>query len=92
MEVLIRPIVTEKMNKLGETLNRFGFIVDKRADKLQIKNNIDYLIDKLSLQDYLKSYDYTLSGGWQQRFLRSSASDIIKSTNHFVSLTRCCRI
>lgn len=38
-------------------------------DKLQIKNNIDYLIDKLSLQDYLKSYDYTLSGGWQQRFM-----------------------
>ncbi|MBN2778029.1 MAG: 50S ribosomal protein L23 [Bacteroidales bacterium] len=45
MEVLIRPIVTEKMNKLGETLNRFGFIVDKRADKLQIKNAVEKMYD-----------------------------------------------
>lgn len=37
MDILIRPIVTEKMTKQGETFNRYGFIVDKRADKLQIK-------------------------------------------------------
>ncbi|PLX08179.1 MAG: 50S ribosomal protein L23 [Marinilabiliales bacterium] len=45
MEVLIRPIITEKMTKLGETLNRYGFIVDKRADKLQIKNAVEKMYD-----------------------------------------------
>ncbi|MDD2385426.1 MAG: 50S ribosomal protein L23 [Bacteroidales bacterium] len=45
MEVLIRPIITEKMTKLGETLNRYGFIVDKRADKLQIKVAIEKMYE-----------------------------------------------
>lgn len=45
MEVLIRPIITEKMTKMGEDLNRYGFIVDKRADKLQIKSAIEKMYD-----------------------------------------------
>ena len=43
MEVLFRPILTEKMTKLGEKLNRYGFIVDKRADKLQIRKEVEDL-------------------------------------------------
>lgn len=45
MDILIRPIVTEKMTKQGETLNRYGFIVDKRADKLQIKSAIEKMYE-----------------------------------------------
>ena len=45
MEVLFRPILTEKMTKLGEKLNRYGFIVDKRADKLQIKEAVEKMYD-----------------------------------------------
>ncbi len=41
MEILLKPIVTEKMTALGEKLNRYGFIVDKRANKLQIKKTIE---------------------------------------------------
>ncbi len=41
MDILVKPIVTEKMTKQSETLNRYGFIVDKRADKLQIKNAVE---------------------------------------------------
>jgi large subunit ribosomal protein L23 len=37
MDILLKPIVTEKMTAQGENLNRFGFIVDKRANKIQIK-------------------------------------------------------
>ena len=40
MDILIKPIVTEKMTKQSETLNRYGFIVDKHADKLQIKSAV----------------------------------------------------
>lgn len=41
MDILIKPIVTEKMTKQSETLNRYGFIVDKRADKLQIRSAVE---------------------------------------------------
>ena len=43
MNILIKPVVTEKMTAQGESLNRYGFIVDKRANKLQIKNAIEEL-------------------------------------------------
>ncbi len=41
MDILIKPIVTEKMTGLGESLNRYGFVVDKSANKLQIKEAIE---------------------------------------------------
>jgi large subunit ribosomal protein L23 len=41
MEVLVKPIITEKMSTLAEKLNRFGFVVNKQANKLQIKNAVE---------------------------------------------------
>ncbi|MGM9764153.1 MAG: 50S ribosomal protein L23 [Candidatus Cryptobacteroides sp.] len=41
MGILIKPIVTEKMTIQGEKLNRYGFIVDKDANKLQIKTAVE---------------------------------------------------
>lgn len=43
MEILFRPIVTEKMNRQGEKLNRFGFYVNCKADKYQIKLAVEAL-------------------------------------------------
>ena len=40
MTVILKPIITEKMTSLGEKLNRYGFVVDRRANKLQIKQAI----------------------------------------------------
>ncbi len=40
MDIIKKPVITEKMTEMGETLNRYGFIVDKRANKLQIKEAI----------------------------------------------------
>jgi large subunit ribosomal protein L23 len=37
----MKPLVTEKMTKLGETLNRYGFIVKKDVNKLAIKQAIE---------------------------------------------------
>lgn len=45
MDILIRPIVTEKITKLSEKFNRYGFIVNKRADKLQIKSAVEKMYD-----------------------------------------------
>ncbi|MBQ0078144.1 MAG: 50S ribosomal protein L23, partial [Bacteroidales bacterium] len=41
MGIIIKPIVTEKLTAQGEKLNRFGFIVDVKANKLQIKDAIE---------------------------------------------------
>lgn len=41
MDILIKPLLTEKMNVQGEKLNRYGFIVDPRANKIQIKDAVE---------------------------------------------------
>ena len=41
MEILIKPIVTEKMTDLGTVLNRYGFVVHKNANKIQIKQAVE---------------------------------------------------
>jgi len=41
MSIIIKPIVTEKITKDSEVFNRFGFIVDKKANKIQIKNAVE---------------------------------------------------
>lgn len=41
MEIIFKPVVTEKLTSQGESLNRYGFVVDKRANKLQIRSAIE---------------------------------------------------
>jgi len=41
MEVLIKPLVTEKMTGLSEKANRYGFVVNRKANKLQVKTAIE---------------------------------------------------
>ncbi|MBR5563488.1 MAG: 50S ribosomal protein L23 [Bacteroidales bacterium] len=41
MGIIIKPIVTEKLTIQGEKLNRYGFIVDREANKLQIKAAVE---------------------------------------------------
>ena len=41
MGIIIKPIVTEKLTDQGEKLNRYGFVVDRAANKLQIKETIE---------------------------------------------------
>jgi large subunit ribosomal protein L23 len=43
MNVIIKPVITEKMTAQGENLNRFGFIVHRKANKLQIKKAVEDL-------------------------------------------------
>lgn len=38
--ILIKPLITEKMNKISEKENKFGFIVDINANKGQIKRAV----------------------------------------------------
>jgi len=43
MEIIFKPILTEKMTILGEKLNRYGFIVDNKANKIEIKKAVQDL-------------------------------------------------
>ena len=43
MEIIKKPVLTEKMTILTEKLNRVGFIVDRRANKLQIKQAVEQM-------------------------------------------------
>jgi large subunit ribosomal protein L23 len=45
MDILYKPLVTEKMTGQSEKLNRFGFIVNRRASKDQIKKAVEQMYD-----------------------------------------------
>jgi len=68
MGIIIKPIITEKITKDGEVFNRFGFIVDKRANKIQIKLAVEAAygvsIVEVNTMNYRadRSVKYTKSG------------------------------
>ena len=41
MNILIRPVVTEKATALSETLNSYTFVVSNTCNKIQIKNEVE---------------------------------------------------
>ena len=56
MGIIIKPIVTEKMTVQGEKLNRDGFIVDRDANKLEIKSAVEQMynvtVDEVNTINY----------------------------------------
>jgi large subunit ribosomal protein L23 len=67
MSVLIKPIITEKQSQAVEKLNRFGFIVDSKANKLQIKQAVEKMygvsVESVNTMNYI--------GKVRQRYTRS---------------------
>ncbi len=43
MSILKRPVVSEKATRQGEKLRQYGFIVDKNANKIQIKKAVEQM-------------------------------------------------
>lgn len=41
MEILIKPIISEKMTDQSEELNTYGFEVHSRSNKIQIKEAVE---------------------------------------------------
>ncbi|APS37682.1 MULTISPECIES: 50S ribosomal protein L23 [Salegentibacter] len=41
MSILIKPIITEKATGDSELNNRFSFVVDNKANKIEIKNAVE---------------------------------------------------
>lgn len=40
-DVLIKPVLSEKVNRLTEKFNRYTFIVNRKANKLEIKKAVE---------------------------------------------------
>lgn len=57
MNVLVKPIITEKYTAEAEKFNRYGFVVDKRANKLEIKSAVEQMygvsVVKVNTQQYV---------------------------------------
>ena len=44
MDIIVKPIITEKITKMTEKFpNRFGFIVERRANKIEIGRAVEEL-------------------------------------------------
>jgi len=41
MSILIKPIITEKATNDSELFNRYAFVVDKNANKVEIKDAVE---------------------------------------------------
>ena len=67
MSVILKPIITEKMTQMGEKMNRYGFLVDRRANKLQIKQAIKdiYNVDVADVNTMI------IAGKSKSRFTKS---------------------
>ena len=57
MEILIKPIITEKMTSLAEKLNRYGFVVDRSSNKVQIRQAVEKMygvkVESVNTQQYV---------------------------------------
>ena len=57
MQILIKPIITEKMTSQAEKLNRYGFVVEQKANKIQIKQAIEKIygvtVKSVNTQQYV---------------------------------------
>ena len=57
MGIILKQVVTEKLTSQGEKLNRYGFLVEKTANKVQIKSAIEKLysvtVTAINTQNYV---------------------------------------
>jgi large subunit ribosomal protein L23 len=72
-EILIRPLVTEKMSAITEKQNKYGFIVALDANKIEIANAVEkaYGVKVLGVNtlryDGKRKFRYTTTGIIQGR-------------------------
>ena len=45
MSIIKKPVITEKMTLESEKFNRYAFVVDRKANKIQIKKAIEEQYD-----------------------------------------------
>ena len=74
MSILIKPIITEKATNDSELYNRYAFVVDKKANKLEIKAAVEKTYG-VSIES-IKTMNYPVS-----RKNKYTKSGIVQSTS-----------
>lgn len=69
MKIINKPLITEKMTALTEGQNRYGFMVDGNANKLQIKDAVEKMygvnVESVNTMNYKgKSKSRYTKAGW----------------------------
>ena len=77
MSVLIKPLITEKMTELSEKRNQYGFVVDRGANKVEIRKAIEdqYNVTVTNVNTMV------YAGKNKKRYTKSAILD--GRTNHF---------
>lgn len=77
MSVLIKPLITEKMTDLSDRRNQYGFVVDRKANKLEIRSAVEkqYNVTVTSVNTVI------YAGKSKKRYTKSAILDGRK--NHF---------
>ncbi len=77
MSVLVKPLITEKMTELSEKRNQYGFVVDRNANKIEIKAAVEgqYNVTVTSVNTML------YAGKNKKRFTKTAILD--GRRNHF---------
>ena len=52
MSIILKPIITEKMTEQAEGFNRYAFMVDNKANKVEIKKAVEnhYDVDVIAVR------------------------------------------
>lgn len=66
-QIVIKPIITEKMTATTEDMNRYGFIVKNDANKIQIKDAVE------------KLYGVNVEKVWTMRYAGKTKSRFTKT-------------
>lgn len=66
-QIVIKPVVTEKMTATTEDMNRYGFIVKYDANKIQIKDAVE------------KLYGVSVENVWTMRYAGKHKSQFTKT-------------
>jgi large subunit ribosomal protein L23 len=74
-EILIRPLISEKMNTLSQKLNKVGFVVSRNANKIQIRTAVEKMYG-VSVKSVATT---TLPGKMKQRYTKKGVSKGMKS-------------
>lgn len=73
MSILIKPIITEKATNDSELFNRYAFVVDKKANKLEIKAAVEEAYN-VAIQS-VKTMNYPI-----QRKSKFTKSGVVQAT------------
>lgn len=77
MNIIIRPLITEKMTQIGEKHNRYGFVVQRKATKPEILRQIEKMYNV-----EIESINTAVYGG-KKRARNTKSGVIYGKTNSF---------